>query len=156
MLGVLHYDLRPDTPSTTNLLAAAWLLATSDGVSFAETPVGDAFDLAAAPDAGGLFLGDYQGLSSGASGFVPFFALATGDPANRTDVYAHAIDVPAVAAGRDAAAYRARPAPTRPVADEARERLRRSDLIVQAMEQRVPGWAARVGAQRPGSGAAAR
>ena len=46
------------------------------------------FDLAIAPNAHGLFVGDYQALTSIGSVFVPFFAQTnTGNASNRTDVF---------------------------------------------------------------------
>src|SRR3989442_16014518 len=55
--------------------------------------VGDAglraLDLRVAPDAGGLFLGDYEGLAAVGNGLLAFIAKTnTGDLDNRTDVIA--------------------------------------------------------------------
>ena len=42
-----------------------------------------------APDAGGFFTGDYEGLDHFGNTFVPFFVLAnSGNTANRTDAFA--------------------------------------------------------------------
>ena len=47
------------------------------------------FDYATAPLVGGrLFLGDYMGLASVGTTFLPFFALTTGDVNNRSDIFA--------------------------------------------------------------------
>jgi hypothetical protein len=46
------------------------------------------FDMTVAPNAGGLFLGDYQGLASIGSEFVALLATANRDPPNRSDVHA--------------------------------------------------------------------
>ena len=64
LIGVMHYDLRSNTVDAATLLADAWLLTSRDGLSWTESHVHGPFDMAAAPNAGGLFLGDYQGLVS--------------------------------------------------------------------------------------------
>jgi hypothetical protein len=86
-IGVLHYDLRSDTPDADTLFADAWLVTSADGVGWVETHVAGPFDMTEAPDAGGLFLGDYQGLSSIGSDFVALLAIANRDADNRTDVH---------------------------------------------------------------------
>jgi hypothetical protein len=46
------------------------------------------FDMKTAPFAGGFFVGDYEGLATIGSTFVPLFVQAnTGNTANRTDVF---------------------------------------------------------------------
>jgi hypothetical protein len=45
------------------------------------------FDLTRAPDSGGLFLGEYQALTSLGSDFLPFFVQTTTAGSNRTDVF---------------------------------------------------------------------
>lgn len=87
-VGVLHFDLRRDTPAADTLWADAWLVSSSDGVDWTETHVAGPFDLDSAPDAGGLFLGDYHGLSSQDRHFLAVLALPGADPANRADVFA--------------------------------------------------------------------
>ncbi len=47
------------------------------------------FDMRGVPFAGGYFVGDYEGLASAGSSFLPFFVqVNTANPANRTDVFA--------------------------------------------------------------------
>jgi len=47
------------------------------------------FDLFTAPSAGGLFLGEYEGLTTNGSSFLPFFVATNSDKfSNRTDVFA--------------------------------------------------------------------
>ena len=93
-IGLLHYDLRSNTASTASLLADLWLLSSSDGVTWTETAVKRAFNLATAPTAsnGALFLGDYQGLTSSGNVFVPLAVLPNADLNNRTDVIAQRIE----------------------------------------------------------------
>jgi hypothetical protein len=86
-VGLSYYDLRNDSASAP-LLADVWLARSRDrGASWTETRLSETFDLGFAPNAGGLFLGDYTGLLSHEGSFLPFFARAnTGDGLNRTDV----------------------------------------------------------------------
>ncbi len=87
-VALLHYDLRSNTAAAQTLLADAWLVQTSDAVLFSETALVRSFDMAQAPDAGGLFLGDYQGLGWAAGRFIALAALASGGSTNRTDIFA--------------------------------------------------------------------
>jgi len=102
LVGVMHYDLRSNTTDASTLLADAWLLSSRDGVAWTEAHVHGPFDMAAAPDARGLFLGDYQGLVS----------------ANRTDIFAPRLDGISAARESPAAAHFARSEV--PIADAAR------------------------------------
>lgn len=93
VIGVTYYDFRSDGAAAT-LLTDTWLAYSSTGGgSWNETRIADSFDLAMAPRTtapfdGGYFLGDYQGLSSRAGVFVPFFAKANNaNVANRTDIF---------------------------------------------------------------------
>ena len=136
-LGVLHYDLRSDTAAPDTLFADAWLLTTTDGATWREQRVAGPFDMAQAPNAGGLFLGDYFGLASAAGRFIPLFVTASTDLANLTDVYVRPIeDAPAA---REAPQLTARAAPASIAPDASFER-RRQEAIRAAREQRVPGW----------------
>ena len=75
-VGILYYDLRDDASAKDGAyLTAEWLTTSTDGgrtwsPSARVTP---AFDYAAAPEAGGVFLGDYQGLDASGTSFQPFF-----------------------------------------------------------------------------------
>lgn len=75
-VGILYYDLRDDTNATdAAIMTAEWFTTSTDGgrtwsPSARVTP---AFDHTAAAFAGGFFLGDYQGLATGGTTFVPFF-----------------------------------------------------------------------------------
>jgi hypothetical protein len=142
LMGLMYFDLRPDTLDTGTLLAATWLATTRDGSSWAETVVWNPFDMAQAPNARGLFLGDYMGLVSTGSQFQPLLALSGSDLGNRTDVYLLRV-TPAAAAA--AASGRARAAALPMAWDEADFQRRRSAQTLQQMERRVPGWGARVG-----------
>ena len=96
-VGVTYYDLRSNTADPATLPTDLWLTRSRDGTTWRESRVTAAFDLAKAPFAGGLFLGDYQGLESIGPIFVPFFVKTTDDPANRNDVYTHLALAPLLA-----------------------------------------------------------
>lgn len=100
-VAVTFYDLRNDDSSPSHLYATAWLAISADGgQTFRETQITPRFDLAIAPQAGGYFLGDYQGLVHAGASFLPLFAAAhDGDTANRTDIYFRPAGAPAIAAG---------------------------------------------------------
>ncbi len=87
-IGITHYDLRSNTPDPANLPTDYWLLRSRDGgATWRESRVTGPFDLSTAPVARGLFLGDYQGLTSIGPIFVPFYVQTTGDLNNRNDVF---------------------------------------------------------------------
>ncbi len=87
-IGITHYDLRSNTADPANLPTDYWLLRSKDGgKSWRESHVTGPFDLSTAPFARGLFLGDYQGLTSIGPIFVPFYAQTTGDLNNRNDIF---------------------------------------------------------------------
>jgi BNR repeat-like domain len=87
-IGITHYDLRSNTPDPATLPTDYWLLRSKDGGStWRESRVTGPFDLSTAPVARGLFLGDYQGLTSIGPIFVPFYVQTTGDADNRNDVF---------------------------------------------------------------------
>jgi len=88
-IAVTYYDLRSNTSSTATLLSDYWLSRSTDGVNWIETRISAPFDLAFAPRAGGaVFLGDYTGLASSGSAFVPFYGRTNPDNLNRTDIIA--------------------------------------------------------------------
>jgi hypothetical protein len=86
-LGVSYFDFRSNTPDPP-ILTDYWLLQTTDGVNWHESRIAATFDYGTAPNARGLFLGDYMGLVSSGTTFVPVYATTTGDLTNRTDVFA--------------------------------------------------------------------
>jgi hypothetical protein len=152
LVGVLHYDLRNNTPDPNTFLANAWLLTSRDGSNWLEAPVAGPFDLLLAPRAGGLFLGDYHGLVSTSTAFMPVLVTTgTGDN-NRTDVTAPLLTASLVA---QPLWHRSRPMPMG-VSDDREQAKARAlalathEAVGQAMDWRLPGWRARVqGAGRP-------
>lgn len=87
-LGVSYFDLRDNTADATTLLAGYFLARSTDGgATWQETRLAEPFDLDMAPNANGLFLGDYMGLAGSGGAFHALFVRTTGDPANRNDVF---------------------------------------------------------------------
>jgi len=90
-VGVTYYDFRNPDGLTTGQPTDYWFTSsTNGGVSFgSETRItSTSFDMLNAPNAGGLFLGDYQGLAASGTAFYPFFVQTnTGNTSNRTDVF---------------------------------------------------------------------
>jgi len=76
VIAVTYFDLRNNTaPSATTLYADCWMVISTDaGATFTEQHLSGSFNLYNAPNAEGLFLGDYQALSSNGSAFLPFYA----------------------------------------------------------------------------------
>ena len=153
LLAVMYLDLRPNTPATDTLLAAAWLATTRDGAAFAETVVWNPFDMTHAPNARGLFLGDYFGLVSVGNEFVPLLALPSTDTSNRTDTYLLRVLPSAAARPQPLASGRVQALS----ATEEREFRRRQAAFTQrVMERRVANWGARVGWRTPDAAPARR
>jgi hypothetical protein len=94
LTGTVHisyYDVR-DLPAadTTNLPTSTWLLAFPRGQEqkATEKRIAPDFDWLQAPNAGGYFLGDYEGLAAaGVFGVQPIFVTTANAPADPTDVY---------------------------------------------------------------------
>jgi hypothetical protein len=93
-IGVTYYDFR-QAGTATHQPTDVWLTTSSNGVDWTETRLAGNFDMFDAPDAGGLFVGDYQGLDAAdASTFLALYSRTNnGDAANRTDVYADRVPV---------------------------------------------------------------
>jgi hypothetical protein len=87
-IGVSYYDLRDNTSDPATLLTSHWLATSADGMNWSEQLITGPFDLSIAPNALGLFLGDYAGLTGAGDSFLPFFAQTRADLANRTDIVA--------------------------------------------------------------------
>jgi hypothetical protein len=94
-IGVTYYDFRNNT-SAAGLTTDYWFVhchaATQDCANAAnwsaDTHVAGPFDMETAPDAGGYFVGDYEGLARAGNSFVAFFARANdGNLTNRTDIF---------------------------------------------------------------------
>jgi hypothetical protein len=90
-VAVSHLDFRNDSPSDQgHLWTTGWLATSADGGQhWQEAMLGLPFDLRLAPNAGGLFVGDYAGLVARAGTFTGIFAMTNpGAAGNGTDVFA--------------------------------------------------------------------
>jgi hypothetical protein len=101
-LGVTYYDFTSDNPAPgTPLDTDYWATTARDGnAAFSPrrrlTP--QSFDMRTAPDAGGFFVGDYEGLAN-TGNFLPVFVAAnSGNLANRTDVFSSSFSASASSA----------------------------------------------------------
>ena len=89
LIGVTYYDFRNHLAGAPTLLTDYWLTTSTDGVNWHESHVSGPFDFNTAPFAEGLFVGDYQGLTSIGETFLPFYVTTNANsPANLTDVFA--------------------------------------------------------------------
>jgi len=82
-IGVTHYDFRNDTSDPATLLTDYWFLHSHDGgATWSEARVTPSpFDMKKAPFAGGLFVGDYEGLTTQGNDFLAYFSETHGtDP----------------------------------------------------------------------------
>ena len=87
-IGVTYFDFRNNTPDTSTLPTDYWFTSSTDGVHWSEQHISGPFDLDLAPEAEGLFLGDYQSLSVVGNAFVPFYVQTTDQgTADRTNAY---------------------------------------------------------------------
>lgn len=100
-IAIAYYDFRNDTADPANLLTNYWRIISEDGgLSWREEGLAGPFDLTMAPQAGGYFLGDYQGLIWSGERFLSFFVAAnSGSTQNPTDVFATARGSDAVVRG---------------------------------------------------------
>jgi hypothetical protein len=98
-VGVSYYDFRSAGTATTRP-TDYWLAVSRNGVAWRETRLAGNFDLLNAPDARGLFVGDYQGLVGSGSVFsVLYVRTNNADASNRTDAFADRVDGATLAAG---------------------------------------------------------
>jgi hypothetical protein len=114
-VGLIWYDFRHDNPATAPLTTDIWfrtINANGSRISD-EQHVSGPFNFAAAPDAGGRFVGDYQGMTTVGSTFQPFFAKTNclvSCPANRTDIYSTSVTAtPTASSLNSAVAFGAQP-----------------------------------------------
>jgi hypothetical protein len=95
-VGLTYYDFRNLAPdNTTTLPTDIWFKSAPRGgdlAAAAETHVTGPFNFLAAPNAGGFFLGDYEGMTANGTGFVGVDDIANCNLAscgsNPTDTYA--------------------------------------------------------------------
>lgn len=146
-IGVTYYDFRNHVSGAATLATDYWLITSVDGVNWRESHVAGSFDLGIAPFALGLFLGDYQALTSVGNTFVPFYVTTNANGAtDLTDVFAALVttlvpiptELETSAAGR---ALHSVAAPAVEIAPHLQQSL--SDAARRTLQRR---WIARVGA----------
>jgi BNR repeat-like domain len=137
VIAVTYFDLRNNTnPSTSALYADCWMVVSTDGgMTFKEQHLSGSFNLLNAPDAEGLFLGDYQALVSTGSGsaFLPFYAQPALGNVVQTDTFISFPASPAAAAR----AFQALPSSGAQLTPEALQRVTARTRLVQ--RQRLHG-----------------
>lgn len=142
LIGVTYYDFRSHAAGAPTLLADYWLTTSVDGVNWNESHVAGPFDFSTAPFAEGLFLGDYQALTSIGSTFVPFYATTNAaSPSNPTDVFATLLTTSVVtpSAKEVMPAMRAASAPPLEMTPELHWKLSESARLT--LQRRLPGRA---------------
>jgi hypothetical protein len=146
-IGVAYFDFRANTADRNTLLTDYWLARSANGTVWQETQIAVAFDLAIAPTSTattpeGFFLGDYQGLVSIGTTFVPLFARTnSGDPANRTDVFAApavSATAAATAAGASSMSVATRPDALEMYRESPQWQRAAQDNIARALRARRP------------------
>ena len=140
-IAVTYYDLSSNTPDPNTLFTDYWIAQSTDGIAWRWNRVSPAFNLAIAPNAEGLFVGDYQGLVSKGSQFVSLFVRTNaGDIANRTDLFsAPTVSAPFSAPTAADLAESLQIATARPLPVSAALRKRVHENIVRNAEG-LPGW----------------
>ena len=117
-VAVTYYDIRTLRPgNTTTLPTSTWLTESPRGGTHftTERRIAPVFDFLSAPDAGGAFLGDYQGLAAVGNDVRALFITANSNqPNNRTDAFT--IQTPALDPRTDGVAPGLAPAGPAPLA----------------------------------------
>lgn len=94
-IAVAYYDLRSDDAAVPLIVEYRLARSRDGGASWYDTRIAGPFDLGTAPNAGGLFLGDYQGLAAAGTRLVPLYARTTGSTgSDRTALHAAPLDPP--------------------------------------------------------------
>jgi len=136
MIGVAYFDLRSNTIGAS-LPTDFWIATSSDGENWVETRIAETFDLAIAPVAGGLFIGDYMGLGSVDRTFLILHATTKGsDATNRSDIHLSAVETAGSAASRAQPTARAVPAYDKPAVTE-QWRWQTSQWLQRSLRQRL-------------------
>lgn len=146
-IGVTYYDFRSNTADPATLPTELIFARSVDGVTWQENRLTAAFDMATAPFARGLFIGDYHALTSANNVFIPVYVRTnSGDINNRTDVFAVAMrSLPLAAQPASDSARTFRATLTPPVqTPDAEFRQRVHENIVRVMQRRLAGWPQRM------------
>ncbi|MGH8292060.1 MAG: sialidase family protein [Gammaproteobacteria bacterium] len=138
-IGVSYFDFRNNTTNPGQLITDYWFTSSTDGVQWSEQHISGSFDLDLAPNAEGLFLGDYQALAVIGQAFVPFFVQTNNQgTGNRTDSFVLPPQpVPLTLTRR--VTNMARPAPASLRLDPA-ARQRIHAQLQRFLRGEIPGW----------------
>ena len=98
LIGVTYYDQRHNTADRSTLPTDYWLALSSNGLSWSDNFITGPFDMDLAPNANGVFVGDYQALQAVGDAFMPVFVQTNHDATGPTDVYTAVIRPSAVMA----------------------------------------------------------
>ncbi|MDE2091400.1 MAG: exo-alpha-sialidase [Gammaproteobacteria bacterium] len=137
-IGVSYFDFRNNTSNPSQLITDYWFTSSTDGVHWSEQHISGPFDLDLAPDAEGLFLGDYQSLAIIGQTFVPFFVQTNNQgTANRTDDYVLPPQPVPLTLSRRVTNVALLGQPTKP---DAGFRRRIHDNLMHLLRSENPGW----------------
>jgi hypothetical protein len=149
LVGVTYYDFR-QAGTPTFQPTDFWLAVSRDGAAWRETRLAGNFDLLDTPDANGLFVGDYQGLTGDGSNFVASYVRTnTGDTANRTDVFADRVNGDAIATSGTVAGSAAQKTAAPAWTSSAEKRV--AEHLSKIRERRSAKWRAWRESQLPPS-----
>ncbi|MGH8280361.1 MAG: sialidase family protein, partial [Gammaproteobacteria bacterium] len=138
-IGVSYFDFRNNDSDPGQLITDYWFTSSTDGVHWSEQHISGPFDLDLAPNAEGLFLGDYQSLTIIGQAFVPFFVQTNNQgTANRTDSFVLPPQaVPLTLTRRVTNRALAAPAQTQ-LRSDAQQRIHLH--IQRFLRGEIPGW----------------
>ncbi|MGA9853196.1 MAG: sialidase family protein [Gammaproteobacteria bacterium] len=138
-IGVSYFDFRNNTSNPDMLITDYWFTSSTDGVHWSEQHISGPFDLDLAPNAEGLFVGDYQSLAVIGQTFVPFFVQTNNQgTANRTDDYALPPQTVPLTVTRNVTNIAvASPLAVNP---NAAFRQRVHEHVMQFLRAEIPGW----------------
>jgi len=138
-IGVLYYDFRAASTSSTRP-TDLWLAVSQAGSGWRETRLAGNFDMLNAPNAEGLFVGDYQGLVSAGRSIISLYSrVNNADMANRTDIFADRTDSSAIMSAAGTRAVQTVPESATWIWDKAaQERVERH--LAEERDQRRRQW----------------
>ncbi|HEX5339546.1 MAG TPA: sialidase family protein [Gammaproteobacteria bacterium] len=144
-IGVSYFDFRSNTSDKSRLLTDYWFVSSVDGAHWSEQHISGPFDLDLAPNAEGLFIGDYQALTVIGNTFVPFYVQTNNQStANRNDAYTLPPQPVPLTLNRKIS-YIAHALPV--TLPDAAFRQRTHESIMRQLRGETPGWD-RIVAQR--------
>jgi hypothetical protein len=137
-IGVSYFDFRNNTSDKSRLLTDYWFVSSDDGVHWSEQHITGPFDLDLAPNAEGLFIGDYQSLGVIGNAFVPFYVQTNNaGTSNRNDTYTLPPQPVPLHVTREVS-YVAHAMPSVPLDAAFRQRMHVS--IMRQLRGENPGW----------------